>query len=121
MSKSARRLQKPHLFIKLSRLLLLPPKTEREGFEWELPHLACGVYYSTVQDLPAMVRLWWNSQEKRVSTAVERFTIKYVSPVLSAQEISSVHNSTQMFDSMTVSPHENPRNHLQRYFSSNDF
>lgn len=50
-----------------------------------------------------MVRLWWNSQEKRVSAAVEKFTIKYISPVLSAQEISSVHTSTQMFDSMTVS------------------
>lgn len=61
------------------------------------------MYYSTVQDLPAMVRLWWNGQEKRVSAAVEKFTIRYISPVLSAQEISSVHSSTQMFDSMTVS------------------
>ena len=76
---------------------------ESDSVEWELPHLACSVYYSTVQDLPAMVRLWWNSQEKRVSTAVEKFTIKYVSPVLSAQEISSVHTSTQMFENMTVS------------------
>ncbi|MEQ2217667.1 hypothetical protein XENOCAPTIV_018350, partial [Xenoophorus captivus] len=25
------------------------------GVDWELPHLACSVYYSTVQDLPAMV------------------------------------------------------------------
>lgn len=38
-----------------------------------------------------------------MSAAVEKFTIKYISPVLSAQEISSVHTSTQMFDSMTVS------------------
>ncbi|KAK0132767.1 E3 ubiquitin-protein ligase listerin [Merluccius polli] len=72
------------------------------GVEWELPHLACGVYYSAVQDLPAMVRLWWNSQEKRVSAAVERFTTRHVSPVLSAQEITSVHASTQTFDSMTA-------------------
>lgn len=50
-----------------------------------------------------MVRLWWNSQEKRVSTVVEKFTVKYISPVLSAQEISSVHSSTQMSDSITVS------------------
>ncbi|XP_029924781.1 E3 ubiquitin-protein ligase listerin [Myripristis murdjan] len=73
-----------------------------EGVQWELLHLACSVYYSAVQDLPAMVRLWWNSQEKRVCTTVEKFTTKYVSPVLSAQEISSVHSSTQTFDSMTV-------------------
>lgn len=81
---------------------IFPPPAESDDSERELPHLACSVYYDTVQDLPAMVRLWWNSQEKRVSGAVEKFTIKYVSPVLSAQEISSVHSSTQMFESMTV-------------------
>uniref|UniRef100_A0A673AQT4 E3 ubiquitin-protein ligase listerin n=1 Tax=Sphaeramia orbicularis TaxID=375764 RepID=A0A673AQT4_9TELE len=83
--------------------------------EWELPHLACSVYYSTVQDLPAMVRLWWNSQEKRVSAAVEKFTIKYVSPILSAQEISSVHSSTQMFDSMTVKARSAAREVIATY------
>ncbi|XP_035526459.1 E3 ubiquitin-protein ligase listerin [Morone saxatilis] len=86
-----------------------------ESVEWELPHLACSVYYSTVQDLPAMVRLWWNSQEKRVSAAVEKFTIKYVSPVLSAQEISSVHSSTQMFDSMTVKARSAAREVIATY------
>lgn len=53
--------------------------------------------------MPAMVRLWWNSQEKRVSTVVEKFTVKYISPVLSAQEISSVQASNQLSDSMAVS------------------
>lgn len=69
----------------------------------ELPHLACSVYYSTLQDMPAMVRLWWNSQEKRVSAVVEKFTVKYISPVLSAQEISSVQSTDQLSDSMAVS------------------
>lgn len=69
----------------------------------ELYHLACSVYYSTLQDMPAMVRLWWNSQEKRVSTVVEKFTVKYISAVLSAQEISSVQSSNQLSDSMAVS------------------
>ncbi|XP_034406207.1 E3 ubiquitin-protein ligase listerin [Cyclopterus lumpus] len=86
-----------------------------ESVEWELPHLACSVYYSTVQDLPAMVRLWWNSQEKRVSAAVEKFTIKYVSPVLSAQEISSVQSSTQMFESMTVKARSAAREVIATY------
>uniref|UniRef100_A0AAQ5XRZ8 E3 ubiquitin-protein ligase listerin n=1 Tax=Amphiprion ocellaris TaxID=80972 RepID=A0AAQ5XRZ8_AMPOC len=94
-------------------LFLAVNKTD--GVEWELPHLACSVYYSTVQDLPAMVRLWWNSQEKRVSAAVEKFTIKYVSPVLSAQEISSVHTSTQMFDSMTVKARSAAREVIATY------
>lgn len=95
--------------------LFLAVDTETDGVEWELPHLACSVYYSTVQDLPAMVRLWWNSQEKRVSAAVEKFTIKYVSPVLSAQEISSVHTSTQMFDSMTVKARSAAREVIATY------
>uniref|UniRef100_A0A8C9Z2U3 E3 ubiquitin-protein ligase listerin n=1 Tax=Sander lucioperca TaxID=283035 RepID=A0A8C9Z2U3_SANLU len=86
-----------------------------KNVEWELPHLACSVYYSTVQDLPAMVRLWWNGQEKRVSAAVEKFTIKYVSPVLSAQEISSVHSSTQIFDSMTVKARSAAREVIATY------
>uniref|UniRef100_A0A673ANJ4 E3 ubiquitin-protein ligase listerin n=1 Tax=Sphaeramia orbicularis TaxID=375764 RepID=A0A673ANJ4_9TELE len=86
-----------------------------ENLSLALPHLACSVYYSTVQDLPAMVRLWWNSQEKRVSAAVEKFTIKYVSPILSAQEISSVHSSTQMFDSMTVKARSAAREVIATY------
>ncbi|KAF7206545.1 E3 ubiquitin-protein ligase listerin isoform X2 [Nothobranchius furzeri] len=88
---------------------------ETKSVEWELPHLACSVYYSTVQDLPAMLRLWWNGQEKRVSMAVEKFTSRYVSPVLSAQEISSVHNSTQMFDSMTVKARSAAREVIATY------
>ncbi|XP_017273716.1 E3 ubiquitin-protein ligase listerin [Kryptolebias marmoratus] len=88
---------------------------ENDSVKWELPHLACSVYYSTVQDLPAMVRLWWNSQEKRVSSAVEKFTSKYVSPVLSAQEISSVYSSTQMFDSMTVKARSAAREVIATY------
>lgn len=57
----------------------------------------------TLKDLPAMVRLWWNSSEKRVFNIVDRFTSKYVSNVLSFQEISSVQTSTQLFNGMTVS------------------
>ncbi|XP_022063447.2 E3 ubiquitin-protein ligase listerin [Acanthochromis polyacanthus] len=94
-------------------LFLAVDKTE--GVEWELPHLACSVYYSTVQDLPAMVRLWWNGQEKRVSAAVEKFIIKYISPVLSAQEISLVHTSTQMFESMTVKARSAAREVIATY------
>ncbi|XP_051902759.1 E3 ubiquitin-protein ligase listerin isoform X2 [Hippocampus zosterae] len=88
---------------------------ESDDIERELPHLACSVYYDTVQDLPAMVRLWWNSQEKRVSGTVEKFTTKYVSPVLSAQEISSVHSSTQMFESMTVKARSAAREVIATY------
>lgn len=68
----------------------------------QIPHLACSVYHITLKDLPAMVRLWWNSCEKRVFNVVDKFTSKYVSSVLSSQEISSVQTSTQLFNGMTV-------------------
>uniref|UniRef100_A0A673YU46 E3 ubiquitin-protein ligase listerin n=1 Tax=Salmo trutta TaxID=8032 RepID=A0A673YU46_SALTR len=85
------------------------------GIQYELSHLACCVYYSAVQDLPAMVRLWWTSQEKRVSHTVDKFTGRFVSPVLSAQEISSVHASTQTFDSMTVKARSAAREVIATY------
>ncbi|XP_066277345.1 E3 ubiquitin-protein ligase listerin-like isoform X3 [Branchiostoma lanceolatum] len=68
----------------------------------EMQHLACMVYYNTLEDLPAMVRQWWNSQDKRVSTLVERLTSKFVSPVLCAAEIQAVQSTQHSFDNMTV-------------------
>uniref|UniRef100_A0A673YTB1 E3 ubiquitin-protein ligase listerin n=1 Tax=Salmo trutta TaxID=8032 RepID=A0A673YTB1_SALTR len=88
---------------------------DSSGIQYELSHLACCVYYSAVQDLPAMVRLWWTSQEKRVSHTVDKFTGRFVSPVLSAQEISSVHASTQTFDSMTVKARSAAREVIATY------
>lgn len=76
---------------------------ETATLPYHIPHLACSVYHMTLKDLPAMVRLWWNSSEKRVFNIVDRFTSKYVSNVLSFQEISSVQTSTQLFNGMTVS------------------
>uniref|UniRef100_A0A6Q2XR12 E3 ubiquitin-protein ligase listerin n=1 Tax=Esox lucius TaxID=8010 RepID=A0A6Q2XR12_ESOLU len=95
-------------------LISTPPGNWSFSFH-ELHHLACSVYYSTVQDLPAMVRLWWTSQEKRVSHAVDKFTGRYVSSVLSAQEICSVHASTQTFDSMTVKARSAAREVIATY------
>ena len=77
--------------------------SDTSALPYHIPHLACSVYHMTLKDLPAMVRLWWNSSEKRVFNIVDRFTSKYVSSVLSFQEISSVQTSTQLFNGMTVS------------------
>ncbi|XP_053561967.1 E3 ubiquitin-protein ligase listerin [Bombina bombina] len=81
--------------------LLLTVK-ETASLQYEIPHLACSVYHITLKDLPAMVRLWWNGCEKRIFNIVDKFTTKYVSGVLSSQEITSVQSSTQVFDGMTV-------------------
>ncbi|XP_043106094.1 E3 ubiquitin-protein ligase listerin [Puntigrus tetrazona] len=94
-------------------LSLSPQKTE--GLQFEVPHLACSVYYGALKDLPAMVRLWWNSQEKRVFSTVDKFTSKYVSSVLSAQEIASVQSSTQTFENMTVKARSAAREVIATY------
>ncbi|XP_006267222.2 E3 ubiquitin-protein ligase listerin [Alligator mississippiensis] len=81
----------------------------------QIPHLACSVYHITLKDLPAMVRLWWNSCEKRVFNVVDKFTSKYVSNVLSLQEISSVQSSTQLFNGMTVKARSATREVIATY------
>uniref|UniRef100_A0A8C3KGL3 E3 ubiquitin-protein ligase listerin n=14 Tax=Neoaves TaxID=3078114 RepID=A0A8C3KGL3_9CHAR len=81
----------------------------------QIPHLACSVYHITLKDLPAMVRLWWNSCEKRVFNVVDKFTSKYVSSVLSSQEISSVQNSTQLFNGITVKARSAAREVIATY------
>ncbi|XP_016092298.1 E3 ubiquitin-protein ligase listerin-like [Sinocyclocheilus grahami] len=86
-----------------------------DGLQFELPHLACSVYYGALKDLPAMVRLWWNSQEKRVFSMVDKFTSKYVSGVLSAQEIASVQSSTQTFENMMVKARSATREVIATY------
>ncbi|XP_075707339.1 E3 ubiquitin-protein ligase listerin [Rhinoderma darwinii] len=86
-----------------------------DTLQYEIPHLACCVYHITLKDLPAMVRLWWNGCEKRIFSVVDRFTTKYVSGVLSSQEISSVQSSTQMFDGMTVKARPTTREVIATY------
>uniref|UniRef100_A0A8C2G9T2 E3 ubiquitin-protein ligase listerin n=1 Tax=Cyprinus carpio TaxID=7962 RepID=A0A8C2G9T2_CYPCA len=86
-----------------------------QSLQFEVPHLACSVYYGALKDLPAMVRLWWNSQEKRVFSTVDKFTSKYVSGVLSAQEIASVQSSTQTFENMTVKARSATREVIATY------
>ncbi|KAM8813132.1 E3 ubiquitin-protein ligase listerin isoform 2-T2 [Rhynchonycteris naso] len=88
---------------------------EMTALPYYIPHLACSVYHMTLKDLPAMVRLWWNSSEKRVFNIVDRFTSKYVSSVLSFQEISSVQTSTQLFNGMTVKARATTREVMATY------
>ncbi|XP_072022304.1 E3 ubiquitin-protein ligase listerin-like [Amphiura filiformis] len=68
----------------------------------EIQHQACAVYLSSLEELPAMVRQWWNSQDKRIAPLVEKFTGKYVSPVLCTRELQGVQCQPTAFDNMTV-------------------
>ncbi|XP_067896603.1 E3 ubiquitin-protein ligase listerin isoform X2 [Heterodontus francisci] len=86
-----------------------------EALHTEVPKVACAVYYSVLEDLPATVRLWWNSQDKRVSSTVDKYTSRYVSSILSSQEIAAVQTSTQTFKSMVVKARPVAREVLATY------
>ncbi|KAH8020974.1 hypothetical protein HPB51_011030 [Rhipicephalus microplus] len=68
----------------------------------KLQHIACQVYLDTICKLPALVRAWWNSQNKRVMDHVEKFTSSHVTSVISSREIQAVQNADVSLENMTV-------------------
>ncbi|XP_071956221.1 E3 ubiquitin-protein ligase listerin-like [Antedon mediterranea] len=81
----------------------------------EPQHLACSVYNNTLEDLPAMVRQWWNSQNKRIKEHIDRFTTKFTSPILCAKEIQGVQKSTTKMDNMTIKARSKTREVIATY------
>ncbi|XP_033118040.1 E3 ubiquitin-protein ligase listerin-like [Anneissia japonica] len=81
----------------------------------EPQHLACTVYYNTLEDLPAMVRQWWNSQNKRIMEYIDRFTTKFASPVLCAKEIQGVQNTTTKMNNMSIKARPKTREVIATY------
>lgn len=68
----------------------------------KLQHIACQVYLDAICKLPALVRAWWNSQNKRVMDHVEKFTSNHVTSVISSREIQAVQNADVSLENMTV-------------------
>lgn len=57
--------------------------------EWRLDHIACWLYTNCLRCLPVLVRQWWNTTDSRVSTAIDKITSIYVSPMLCQEELQS--------------------------------
>jgi len=51
---------------------------------------SCDLYKHALKLIPALIRDWWNRQGKRISDYVDRFTSKYVSPVLIVNEMKQI-------------------------------
>ena len=68
----------------------------------ELQHVACMVYLQTLQTVPAMLRQWWNDQDKRIAGLVDKFTASYVSPILISREMAMVNSMSNTLTGMTV-------------------
>ena len=41
--------------------------------EFGLKHLACNIYYEVLRHLPAVVRNWFNNQDRRAAAAIDRY------------------------------------------------
>ena len=67
----------------------------------ELKELAASVYFGLLRDLPALVRSWWSSLDKRTSIFVEKFTTSEVSPVLWSEEAQRI-CSSKNYENMTT-------------------
>ncbi|XP_067118343.1 E3 ubiquitin-protein ligase listerin [Centruroides vittatus] len=81
----------------------------------ELQHLACYVYSSALQKLPALVRQWWTNQEKRTAEIVNRFTSSFVSSLICAKEIQSVHENDKKISNMVVKARPTAREVVATY------
>ena len=55
---------------------------------------ACKMYKHSLKAAPAMIRDWWNIQPKRIADQVDKYTAKYVSPVLLEEEIRQINRSS---------------------------
>ena len=71
---------------------------EEESFLNEDVQLfACQVYKHALKCVPAMLRDWWNIQSKRVADIVDKYTTRYVSPILLEEEIVEINRSAALF------------------------
>lgn len=68
----------------------------------ELEHMVCWIYYSTLLQLPALVRQWWSRVEIRIAQIVERITSAYVSPILINREMEDITQHEKKFKNMTI-------------------
>lgn len=88
-------------FAKRYTLDLLNERVTNDGQRIE--EIACWIYSTTVQCLPACVRQWWSNSDARMSQLIERVTTRHVSPRLLSQELHDIAKHSNKFKNMTVS------------------
>ncbi|XP_012276738.1 E3 ubiquitin-protein ligase listerin [Orussus abietinus] len=75
--------------------------------EERLDHMVCWLYANSLRYLPVLVRQWWSTTDSRVSAAVDKITILYVSPVLCQEELQN--NRLTDIENMQVKIHPTAR------------
>ena len=69
-------------------------KTDFDFNSFYIEKFSCDLYKHALKLIPALIRDWWNRQGKRISDYVDRFTSKYVSPVLIANEMKQINSNS---------------------------
>ena len=80
----------------------------------ELKELSASVYYGLLRDLPALIRSWWNSADKRTAIFVDKFTTNEASPVLWAEEAQRI-SSSKSYENMTTKVRSSVREVVATY------
>lgn len=60
------------------------------GSAEDIQYIACGVYRRCLEVIPALVRQWWNAQDRKMAAYVDKFTSKNVTPLLCKSELQTV-------------------------------
>ncbi|KAK6175849.1 hypothetical protein SNE40_014229 [Patella caerulea] len=76
---------------------------------------AYSLLYQCFETTPALVRQWWMDLDRKTSLYVDKFTSKYVSPLLCANEISMVRPSSEDLEGITIKPRPSAREVVATY------
>ncbi|RWS24942.1 E3 ubiquitin-protein ligase listerin-like protein, partial [Leptotrombidium deliense] len=69
----------------------------------EVQHVACQLFLTSLKTMPASVRLWVGSQDKRIVDVVNNFTTMNVSQYMSSEEFLAIQNrDLSSFKNMTI-------------------
>ncbi|ESO83675.1 hypothetical protein LOTGIDRAFT_53406, partial [Lottia gigantea] len=123
-------LKESNLFSKfLSHLfILLPPERTASAGDFkifaehfmengtqDIQQIAFELYYQCLETTPALVRQWWTDLDRKTSSHVEKFTSKFMSPMLCSDEISSVQPSSEDLEGITIKPRPSTREVVATY------
>ncbi|XP_011301777.1 E3 ubiquitin-protein ligase listerin [Fopius arisanus] len=72
-----------------------------------IEEIVCWIYIKCLRHLPVLARQWWSTTESRVSSAVDRITTLYVSPILCREEL--FHKRLDDVDNMQIKVQPVPR------------
>lgn len=81
-------------------LFIEMPEATSEYVEW----IASSLYLRLLERLPALVRKWYNLQDKAISNCFKEFTSSFVSKILISKQTEQLKTKPIKSDDFTVSP-----------------